>query len=152
MSAPLRLVIFDVDGTLVDSQAHIVAAMAAAFRRRRPAGAGAGRDPVHRRAVAAGGDCPAGAGSGRRDAGADRGGLPGRLRAAAQADGAALSPLYPGARAVLEALAGQADVLLGIATGKSRRGMAHLMELHGLGGSFKRCRWPTTTRRSRTRR
>ncbi len=27
MSGPLRLVIFDVDGTLIDSQAHIVAAM-----------------------------------------------------------------------------------------------------------------------------
>ena len=31
MSAPLRLVIFDVDGTLVDSQGDIVAAMSAAF-------------------------------------------------------------------------------------------------------------------------
>ena len=31
MSKPLRLVIFDVDGTLVDSQGDIVAAMTAAF-------------------------------------------------------------------------------------------------------------------------
>ena len=31
MSGPLRLVIFDVDGTLVDSQADILAAMRAAF-------------------------------------------------------------------------------------------------------------------------
>ena len=30
MSAPLRLIIFDVDGTLVDSQADIVASMTAA--------------------------------------------------------------------------------------------------------------------------
>ena len=31
MTKPLRLVIFDVDGTLVDSQGDIVAAMTAAF-------------------------------------------------------------------------------------------------------------------------
>ena len=31
MTAPLRLVIFDVDGTLVDSQSDIVAAMGHAF-------------------------------------------------------------------------------------------------------------------------
>ena len=31
MSTPLRLVIFDVDGTLVDSQGDIVASMTAAF-------------------------------------------------------------------------------------------------------------------------
>jgi phosphoglycolate phosphatase len=33
MTAPLKLVIFDVDGTLVDSQGDIVAAMANAFDR-----------------------------------------------------------------------------------------------------------------------
>ena len=33
MSRPLRLVIFDVDGTLVDSQGDILAAMTAAFER-----------------------------------------------------------------------------------------------------------------------
>ncbi|MEL6478405.1 MAG: HAD-IA family hydrolase [Pseudomonadota bacterium] len=31
MSSPLRLVIFDIDGTLVDSQAHILASMSYAF-------------------------------------------------------------------------------------------------------------------------
>jgi phosphoglycolate phosphatase len=31
MSDPLRLVVFDVDGTLVDSQGHIVSSMNAAF-------------------------------------------------------------------------------------------------------------------------
>ena len=31
MTSPLRLVIFDVDGTLVDSQGHIVASMTMAF-------------------------------------------------------------------------------------------------------------------------
>ena len=31
MSGPLRLILFDVDGTLVDSQGDIVASMTAAF-------------------------------------------------------------------------------------------------------------------------
>ena len=33
MTEPLKLVIFDVDGTLVDSQDHIVASMEYAFRK-----------------------------------------------------------------------------------------------------------------------
>ena len=136
MSAPLRLVIFDVDGTLVDSQAHIVASMAAAFGRVGLPAPGREEtlsivglslpvaiarlvpdlDAVTQDRIV----------EGYRDAFA-------RLR---QQDGAALSPLYPGAREVLDWLAGQEDVLLGIATGKSRRGMMHLMGLHGLGRVF----------------
>ena len=42
MTGP-RLVVFDVDGTLVDSQHHILAAMQARLRRRRPAAPGARR-------------------------------------------------------------------------------------------------------------
>lgn len=137
MSAPLKLVIFDVDGTLVDSQAHIVAAMAAAFEGARMAAPG--RDatlsivglslPVAIARLVPDLDATTQARivEGYRDAFA-------RLRLE---NGAALSPLYPGAGAVLEALTGQADVLLGIATGKSRRGMAHLMEVHGLGRFFQ---------------
>ena len=137
MSAPLKLVIFDVDGTLVDSQAHIVAAMAAAFEGARvPV---PGRDetlsivglslPVAIARLVPDLDAATQARivAGYRDAFA-------RLRLE---NGAALSPLYPGAGAVLEALTGHADVLLGIATGKSRRGMAHLMQVHGLGRFFQ---------------
>lgn len=132
MSTPLRLVIFDVDGTLVDSQAHILAAMSAAFESAglfAPARADTlsivglslpvaiarlvpNLDVVTQDRIV----------EGYRDAFA-------RLRLQ---DGAALSPLYPGARDVLDRLAGRKDVLLGIATGKSRRGMTHLMALHGL--------------------
>jgi phosphoglycolate phosphatase len=42
------------------------------------------------------------------------------------------SPLYPGARAILDELHAMPDVLLGVATGKSRRGLDKLIEAHGL--------------------
>ena len=45
--------------------------------------------------------------------------------------GAASSPLYPGIREVVEALAAEEETLLGIATGKSRRGLLALLENHG---------------------
>lgn len=45
-------------------------------------------------------------------------------------------PLYPGARAVLQALSARDDVLLGIATGKALRGVRHMEEVHGLSGLF----------------
>ncbi len=45
-------------------------------------------------------------------------------------------PLYPGARAALDALAARDDVLLGIATGKAMRGVRHIQEAHGLDGRF----------------
>jgi len=52
-------------------------------------------------------------------------------------DGAALSPLYPGALDCLRALSSEPWTLLGVATGKSRRGLTHLFELHGLGSTFQ---------------
>lgn len=45
-------------------------------------------------------------------------------------------PLYPGARAVLDALHARDDVLLGIATGKALRGVRHMQEMHGLEHMF----------------
>ena len=47
-----------------------------------------------------------------------------------------MSPLYPGARAVLEALAARGGVALGVATGKSRRGLRHVFDAHDLHGFF----------------
>jgi phosphoglycolate phosphatase len=46
------------------------------------------------------------------------------------------SPFYPGARATLEQLHARPDVVLGVATGKSRRGLDKLIEAHGLEGMF----------------
>ena len=133
----LRLVIFDVDGTLIDSQAHILAAMGAAFAAHdRPAPPRADTLSIvglslpvamarlapdlpdhHDSLVAA-----------YKDAFA-------RLRLSP--DGAALSPLFPGARAALDHLAGQDHTLLAIATGKSRRGLDHILDLHDLRGLFQ---------------
>ena len=46
------------------------------------------------------------------------------------------SPLYPGARQILDALRAQPYTLLGVATGKSRRGLDSLIAGHALEGFF----------------
>jgi len=132
-SRPLRLVVFDVDGTLVDSQADILAAMAHAFDR-------AGH-PVPPRDtvlgivglsldVAVARLAPA-LDTGRhgqmvdwyKDA---------YMELRAQSGAAQSSPLYPGALETIEALHAIPDVLLGVATGKSRRGLDKLLDAHDL--------------------
>ncbi|MCF6199677.1 MAG: HAD-IA family hydrolase [Hyphomicrobiaceae bacterium] len=45
-------------------------------------------------------------------------------------------PLFTGAREILQDLAAQPDILLGVATGKSRRGVDVLFEREGLGDFF----------------
>lgn len=133
MTAPRpRLVIFDVDGTLVDSQAAIVGAMTAAFAAENLAApdrseilaiVGLSLDhAVFRLAPDRDGGVRARLVDGYKDA----------YHAHRMANGAAAgSPLYPGARDMLAALAAQDDVLLGVATGKSRRGLDALIEAHG---------------------
>ena len=133
----LRGVIFDVDGTLVDSQGDIMGAMTAAFER---AGApmparsvvlaqvGLSLDVIFPKLLP---DAPAGLTRNMvtwyKEA----------YAAARLAKGsAASSPLYPGARACLDALHAQDETLLGVATGKSRRGLNGLIEGHGLQGMF----------------
>ncbi|HYE48221.1 MAG TPA: HAD-IA family hydrolase [Azospirillaceae bacterium] len=129
-SSPLRLALFDCDGTLVDSQHAIVAAMTAAFR-------GAGLEPPAAERV-------------RRIVG-----LPLVDAIAAllpEADpalhvemsdtykaaffenrqsGRYLEPLYPGVVEALDRLEGE-GWLLGVATGKSRRGLVAILTHHGL--------------------
>ena len=46
------------------------------------------------------------------------------------------SPFYPHARETLETLHAHPNMLLGVATGKSRRGLDKLIEAHELGGMF----------------
>ena len=46
------------------------------------------------------------------------------------------APLYPGARDCLDALRPRDDLLLGVATGKSRRGLDAMIEHHDLRGYF----------------
>ncbi len=45
-------------------------------------------------------------------------------------------PLYPGARDVLDRLAARDDVLIGVATGKAMRGVRHMVEVHDLHDRF----------------
>lgn len=132
MSAPLRLVLFDVDGTLVDSQGSIVHAMTTSFQ--------AASVPVPTREVilsivglslphAIARLVPDQPSSVQNDL------VEGYKEAyhAHRLDlGAASSPLYPGAREAIEALHAVPEVLLGVATGKSKRGLDALIEVHGL--------------------
>lgn len=138
MSSGLKLVIFDVDGTLVDSQSDIVEAMTRAFA--------AVERPVPSRSeilgvvglsldvlfpVLAPQDTPA---VHREMAEAYKAAyMDLRARQGVEAS----SPLYPGARETLDRLQAVPEVLLGIATGKSRRGLDKLIEGHALQGMFQ---------------
>lgn len=134
---PLRLVIFDVDGTLVDSQTDIVAAMAYAFTEvglsvpDRAAILSIVGLSLDRAMAVLAPEAPAEAYvrmvAAYKAAYVD-------LRA--EAGVAISSPLYPGAREALEALAVQDDVLLGVATGKSKRGLDMLIDGHQLADFF----------------
>ncbi|WP_118133762.1 HAD-IA family hydrolase [Oceanicella sp. SM1341] len=137
MTRPLRLVVFDMDGTLIDSQELIKEAM--------------------RRAFALGGlPAPSDAdtlsivGLSLPEAIATM--VPGLPPAEvlslteaykqafvalrAETGGEAAAPLYPGARAALERLHAEEHTLLGVATGKARRGLDHVFHAHGLGHFF----------------
>lgn len=128
-----QLVIFDVDGTLVDSQAHILAAMSHAF-------AACEIDPPDRAATLGivGLSLPqamarlapqASAHTVEALVAAYKGAFT-HLRALG------LSPLYPGARAALETIAGDSSRVMGIATGKSLRGLRHVLDGHGIADWF----------------
>ncbi|MEM6577668.1 MAG: HAD-IA family hydrolase [Pseudomonadota bacterium] len=137
MTASLRLVIFDVDGTLVDSQSDIVTAMSEAFHR------AATPPPTKDEILSIVGLS--------LDRAMER--LAPELSPSMQSKmviwykeaymglrakvGAAQSsPLYPGARETLESLHAVPDLLLGVATGKSKRGLDKLFDAHELGPFF----------------
>lgn len=133
----LRLILFDFDGTLVDSQRLILAAMRQAF-------AGLG-EPVPSDAEVlsiVGLSLPQAFAALRPDLDAE---AHDRMTAAYKAaffrmreagGAAAASPLYPGARAALDRLSGDPAALLGIATGKARRGLDPMLAAHDLQGFF----------------
>ncbi len=134
MSPPLRLAVFDVDGTLVDSQHNIVAAMRAACER---CGHPAPEAAAVRRVI----------GLSLLEAVAAL--LPGAARDVHETVTEAYKdafvhhrqrpdyhePLFPGALETLAALEAEGWVL-GLATGKARRGVEAMMDRHGLHGRF----------------
>jgi phosphoglycolate phosphatase len=132
----MKLVIFDCDGTLVDSQQAIFGTMQHAF--------GALGLPTPGRiqvlgviglslpeafAILAPAETPA-----------VQAELVAAYRAAfsqTRMNGAQHNdPLFPGMREVVTTLAGRDDVVLGVATGKSRRGVARLLDREGWHGHF----------------
>lgn len=131
----LRLVVFDMDGTLIDSAAFIEQAMAEVCTR-------------------AGYDAPTGAAVraiiGLSLPEAFAGMLPGIDRAqqeqlsvsyrenigAMRARAEQAPPLYAGARQALDQLQARDEVLLGIATGKAMRGVRHAFDEYGIGDYF----------------
>ena len=131
---PCRLVVFDCDGTLVDSQAVIVACMREAFEREglRPPLPEAVRNIVGlslTEAVLRLLPEPDLATAGRLAEGYRAAFLERRGRPDYD------EPLFPGAREVLDALAAR-GMLLGVATGKAMRGLRLVLRHHGLEGHF----------------
>lgn len=133
----LKLAVFDVDGTLIDSQDFIVEAMSRAFTEMGVA------IPTRKEILSIVGlslhdaiatlvpdmSAPdvACAAEGYKDM---------FIKLRAEKGGEAAAPMYPGARAALEVLHKRDEVLLGVATGKARRGLDHAYQAHNIGQFF----------------
>lgn len=133
MSSAVQLLVLDVDGTLVDSQALIVEAQGRAF-----AACGL-QAPTRERSLSI-------VGLSLFEAFSELVGPAGPVERlsdqyklafnALRADGNWHEPLFPGIEQLIADFSARDDVVLGIATGKSRRGVAYLVERHGWGGAF----------------
>lgn len=132
MANPLKLVVFDCDGTLVDSQHMILAAMRECYGAH-----GMVVPPRETLLSIVGLSLPqAFEKLGNGVAGFPVASLCDAYRASFQAMRAAqmdhLEPLYPGAADAVTDLARRDDIVLGIATGKSQRGVRAVLARHGL--------------------
>ncbi|MBY0510902.1 MAG: HAD-IA family hydrolase [Rhodospirillaceae bacterium] len=134
MSAPLRLVVFDLDGTIVDSQANIVRAVAEVAKILGLPGPPAEHVPRViglSLAEALALLFPGVDTSTHKDLDREYREAFVRLRASPDYR----EPLFAGTHEILNALE-RAGFLLGIATGKAKRGVNHVLNLHGLTGRF----------------
>jgi len=131
----VRLIVFDCDGTLVDSQYMIAEAMMAAF-------AAVGLPTPERAAMlrqiglSVNESMAAITGLDDAEAIAALGREYRTAFTALRSEGRLSDPLFPGAREAIEALSAQQDIVMGIATGKSRRGVNHLLDREGFHGIF----------------
>lgn len=136
-AAPLRLAVFDMDGTLIDSQLIILEAMSRGFE-----AAGLTPPPAEDTLSIVGLSLPQAIARLAPDLPAEE--IPrvadlykqSFVAVRAETGGEAAAPLYPGARAALDRLAARPELLLGVATGKARRGLDHALAAHDLGGYF----------------
>ena len=135
--SPLRLVVFDMDGTLIDSQDVIIEAMGRAFARiNMPAPSAEQTRSIIGlsldKAVStiapnlSPAEVTAGVAAYRQSF----------IEMRAESGAEAAAPMYPGARAALEHLHQQDATLMGVATGKARRGLDHAYASHGIGHFF----------------
>jgi len=133
----LKLAVFDVDGTLMDSQDFIVEAMNRAFgdlgvelpsRQQVLSIVGLSlSEAIATLVPTLSADGVAAATERYKTA---------FINLRVEKGGEAAAPLYPGARAALQALHLRDEVLLGVATGKAKRGLDHAVMAHDLGGFF----------------
>ncbi len=137
MSTDLRLILFDVDGTLVDSQADIITSMTAAFEHaelpvpdRSSILSIVGLSLPRAMAVLSPSSKPQ-----TQDAMVDA--YKAKYMALRAATGSQnSSPLFPGIREVLDQLNSVPDHIMGVATGKSQRGLDALIQGHELERMF----------------
>lgn len=123
----MTLVVFDVDGTLVDSQNLLVAAQQATFAAHGLAA------PSRERSLSI-------VGLSLTEAFRELVGPDGPVESLAEgyksafqrllADPALASPLFPGVTELMDVLGGREDLMLGLATGKSRRGVNRMLDAH----------------------
>lgn len=131
----MYLILFDCDGTLVDSQETILHGLEVGFadvglpmpgRREALSIVGLSLERAFAQLV-----------------GAEHQDKVGRMAAAyraskqqRRAQGLDFDPLYPGAREAVDRIGQREDVLMGLATGKARRGVDHMLKVHDLEGRF----------------